>query len=258
MNYNLMYSSGHITMGTSADDLFDKSGKNKNSLHYKYNQFLVSPYMPRRYNNYNYYPIVNKISKNSNQNSEFNEEKDNNLDDSFGETEIYYPKPNNYNSIYTQKFSKKYRNFYNHPYYSNQTESYNYNARYDNNYNNPIMIKENQPNINGVKTPEYQIKKEIQYQRTPNKYTSYKEYQNDNKMGYSYDEQNLQNNKYNNYRRFDDYYYPLYNNEQRLRSPKISKIAENNFLNQDLNKYQYSTPSIQDKNRRLYLAQNNA
>ena len=30
MNYNLMYSSGHITMGTSADDLFDKSGKNKN------------------------------------------------------------------------------------------------------------------------------------------------------------------------------------------------------------------------------------
>ena len=258
MNYNLMYSSGHITMGTSADDLFDKSGKNKNSLHYKYNQFLVSPYMPRRYNNYNYYPIVNKISKNSNQNSEFNEEKDNNLDDSFGETEIYYPKPNNYNSIYTQKFSKKYRNFYNHPYYSNQTESYNYNARYDNNYNNPIVIKENQPNINGVKTPEYQIKKEIQYQRTPNKYTSYKEYQNDNKMGYSYDEQNLQNNKYNNYRRFDDYYYPLYNNEQRLRSPKISKIAENNFLNQDLNKYQYSTPSIQDKNRRLYLAQNNA
>jgi len=258
MNYNLMYSSGHITMGTSADDLFDKSGKNKNSLHYKYNQFLVSPYMPRRYNNYNYYPIVNKISKNSNQNSEFNEEKDNNLDDSFGETEIYYPKPNNYNSIYTQKFSKKYRNFYNHPYYSNQTESYNYNARYDNNYNNPIMIKENQPNINGVKTPEYQIKKEIQYQRTPNKYTSYKEYQNDNKMGYSYDEQNLQNNKYNNYRRFDDYYYPSYNNEQRLRSPKISKIAENNFLNQDLNKYQYSTPSIQDKNRRLYLAQNNA
>lgn len=258
MNYNLMYSSGHITMGTSADDLFDKSGKNKNSLHYKYNQFLVSPYMPRRYNNYNYYPIVNKISRNSNQNSEFNEEKDNNLDDSFGETEIYYPKPNNYNSIYTQKFSKKYRNFYNHPYYSNQTESYNYNARYDNNYNNPIMIKENQPNINGVKTPEYQIKKEIQYQRTPNKYTSYKEYQNDNKMGYSYDEQNLQNNKYNNYRRFDDYYYPSYNNEQRLRSPKISKIAENNFLNQDLNKYQYSTPSIQDKNRRLYLAQNNA
>ena len=258
MNYNLMYSSGHITMGTSADDLFDKSGKNKNSLHYKYNQFLVSPYMPRRYNNYNYYPIVNKISKNSNQNSEFNEEKDNNLDDSFGETEIYYPKPNNYNSIYTQKFSKKYRNFYNHPYYSNQTESYNYNARYDNNYNNPIVIKENQPNINGVKTPEYQIKKEIQYQRTPNKYTSYKEYQNDNKMGYSYDEQNLQNNKYNNYRRFDDYYYPSYNNEQRLRSPKISKIAENNFLNQDLNKYQYSTPSIQDKNRRLYLAQNNA
>lgn len=258
MNYNLMYSSGHITMGTSADDLFDKSGKNKNSLHYKYNQFLVSPYMPRRFNNYNYYPIVNKISRNSNQNSEFNEEKDNNLDDSFGETEIYYPKPNNYNSIYTQKFSKKYRNFYNHPYYSNQTESYNYNARYDNNYNNPIMIKENQPNINGVKTPEYQIKKEIQYQRTPNKYTSYKEYQNDNKMGYSYDEQNLQNNKYNNYRRFDDYYYPSYNNEQRLRSPKISKIAENNFLNQDLNKYQYSTPSIQDKNRRLYLAQNNA
>ena len=27
MNYNLMYSSSHITMGTSADDLFDKSGK---------------------------------------------------------------------------------------------------------------------------------------------------------------------------------------------------------------------------------------
>ena len=35
-----MYSSGHINMGTSADDLFDKSGKNKNSLHYKYNQYV--------------------------------------------------------------------------------------------------------------------------------------------------------------------------------------------------------------------------
>ena len=255
MNFNLMYSSGHINMGTSADDLFDKSGKNKNSLHYKYNQFLVSPYMPRKYNYY----IDNKISRYSNQDSDINEEKENHLDDSFGETEIYYPKPNNYNSIYTQKFSKKFRNFYNHPYYSNQTENYNYNnPRYDNNYNNPIILNKHQPNINGVKTPEYQIKKEIQYQRTPNKYTSYKEYQNNNLMGRSYDEQNLQNNKYNNYRRFDDYYYPSYNSEQRLKSPKISRIAENNFLNQDLNKYQYSTPGIQDKRRRIYLEQNNA
>ena len=255
MNFNLMYSSGHINMGTSADDLFDKSGKNKNSLHYKYNQFLVSPYMPRKYN----FPNVNRISRYSNQDSEFNEEKENHLDDSFGETEIYYPKPNNYNSIYTQKFSKKFRNYYNHPYYSNPTENYNYiNPRYDNNYNNPIILNKQQPNINGVKTPEYQIKKEIQYQRTPNKYTSYKEYQNDNLMGHSDDEQNLQNNKYNNYKRFDDYYYPSYNRDQRLKSPKISKIAENNFLNQDLNKYKYSTPGIQDKRRRIYLEENNA
>ena len=215
MNFNLMYSSGHINMGTSADDLFDKSGKNKNSLHYKYNQFLVSPYMPRRYN----FPIVSKISRNQNQNSEFNEEKENQLDDSFGETEIYYPKPNNYNSIYTQKFSKKFRNYYNHPYYSNQTENYNYNnARYDNNYNNPMLLKERQPNINGVKTPEYQIKKEIQYQRTPNKNTSYKDNQNDNMMGYSYDEQNFQNNTQQNFQQYSPYqqFNPQYNSQQFL------------------------------------------
>ena len=48
-----MYSDSHITMGTSSDDLFDKSGQNQNSLHYKYNKFLISPYLQRRYNSFN-------------------------------------------------------------------------------------------------------------------------------------------------------------------------------------------------------------
>ena len=64
MNFNLMYSNSHITMGTSADDLFDKSGKNQNSLHYKYNKFLVSPYLSREYK----YSFANNESKNNENN----------------------------------------------------------------------------------------------------------------------------------------------------------------------------------------------
>ena len=84
-----------------------KSGKNQNSLHYKYNKFLVSPYRPRGYNYY----LTSDLPKNSKNNLEFGESKENGLDDSLGETEIYYPKPNNYNSIYTQKFSKKFKKY---------------------------------------------------------------------------------------------------------------------------------------------------
>ena len=49
MDYNLMFSNGHVTVGTSADNIFDKNGHNKNSLHYKYNQFLISPYLERKF-----------------------------------------------------------------------------------------------------------------------------------------------------------------------------------------------------------------
>ena len=106
MDFNLMYSNSHITMGTSSDDLiFDKTGKNQNSLHFKYNKFLVSPYLERKYNNYNKSPIFE---------NQKNEEKNNNNNydyESFGETNIFYPKPNYYNNIYTQKFSKKNKKF---------------------------------------------------------------------------------------------------------------------------------------------------
>mgnify|MGYP007070025422 CR=1 FL=1 len=65
MNIKLMYIDNHITIGTSSDDLFDKSGQNQNSLHYKYNKFLISPYLERRYNGFNCEQIL-KIIKTMN------------------------------------------------------------------------------------------------------------------------------------------------------------------------------------------------
>ena len=233
MNYNLMYSNSHITMGTSADDLFDKSGKNPNSLHYKYNKFLVSPYLPRNYN----YSLM-KTQNTQSKDDENNDSKQIEKEESLGETQMYYPKPNNYNSIYTQRYSKKYKNIYNNPYnnyLSYPTDNYNYR-------NNPTRI--DRENFFSVKTPDYQIKKEIQYQRTPDKYN--------NKYHNTDNEQIQDNNIYNNYRRYDDYYYPNNKNE-RYNSPTISKIAENNFINQDFNRNQYSTPGIENKQRNIYL-----
>ena len=240
MNFNLMYSNGHITMGTSADDLFDKSGKNQNSLHYKYNKFLVSPYLPRGYK----YSLTNSESKNN----ENNDSKENENDNPLGETQMYYPKPNNYNSIYTQRFSKKYKDFYNNPYLSYPTDNYDCNNIKNIYKNNPIKLIDKYQNFNTVKTPDYQIKKEIQYQKTPDKYKDYK-INNSNEEW-----QNQNNNIYNNYRRYDDYY-PS-NKMKRYNSSVISKIAEDNFINQDFNnKNQYSTPGIEEKRRRMYLSQ---
>ena len=107
----MMYSNSHITMGTSSDDLiFDKTGQNQNSLHFKYNKFLISPYLERKYNNYN----KNSIFENQKNDEQNNNIKNNNYDfESFGETNIFYPKPNYYNNIYTQRFSKKYKKYYN-------------------------------------------------------------------------------------------------------------------------------------------------
>ena len=158
-----MYSNSHITMGTSSDDLFDKSGKNQNSLHYKYNKFLTSPYLERKYNNYYANPIFEN-QKNDEGNKNYIDLDDNY--DSFGETNIYYPKPNYYNNIYTQRFSKKYKRFYN---YNNLTSNYMGNNTdngpldYYNNQNRNINSRNNrfkkEHNINKLKTPEYQIKK---------------------------------------------------------------------------------------------------
>ena len=238
MNFNLMYSNGHITMGTSADDLFDKSGKNQNSLHYKYNKFLVSPYLPRGYK----YSLSNTESKNN----ENNDSKENENDNPLGETQMYYPKPNNYNSIYTQRFSKKYKNYYNNPYLSFPTDNYNSNNIYK---DNPIRLIDKDQNFNTIKTPDYKIKKEIQYQKTPDKYKDYKINNNNEEW------QNQNNNIYNNYKRFDDYYSSS-NKMERYNSPVISKIAEKNFINREFNnKEQYSTPGIEEKRRRMYLSQ---
>ena len=234
-----MYSSSHITMGTSADDLFDKSGKNQNSLHYKYNKFLVSPYLPRGYK----YSLANKESKNN----ENNDSKENENDNPLGETQMYYPKPNNYNSIYTQRFSKKYKDYYNNPYLSYPTDNYDSNNIKNIYKNNPIRLIDKDQNFNAVKTPDYQIKKEIQYQKTPDKNKDYQINKNND------DWQNQDNNVYNNYKRFDDYY--LSNKIERYNSPVISKIAENNFINQEFNKNKYSTPGIEEKRRRMYLSQ---
>ena len=231
-------------MGTSSDDLiFDKSGKNQNSLHYKYNKFLVSPYMPFGYN-YSLSKSPTKIKEN-------NDSKEYDFDDSLGDIQVHYPKPNYYNSIYTQKFSKKYKNYYNnYPNYAGSpTENYNYNNYKYISRNNPIKVIENDNTFNTVKTPEYQIKKEIQYQKTPEKY------KNENENIYMADGQN---NKYNNYKRYDDYYSPS-NKMERYNSSVITKIARNNFINQDLNnKNLFMTPGAQEKRRRIYLSNLNA
>ena len=238
-----MYSNSHINMGTSADDLFDKSGKNQNSLHYKYNKFLVSPYLPRNYNH--------SLIELNNNTKEFKENKENEIDDSLGETHMYYPKPNNYNSIYTQRFSKKYKDFYYNPNYIGSPTYNNFNNVYT---NNPIRIRENNLNINTVKTPDYQIKKEIQYQRTPDKYNN--NIQNNKNEDILYNDQN-QNNKYNNYKRYDDYYSSSNKIEQRYKSPVITKIAENNFINKEFNNNNHLfSPGMPDKRWRLYYSQN--
>ena len=224
MNFNLMYSNSHITMGTSSDDLiFDKTGKNQNSLHFKYNKFLVSPYLERKYNNYNKIPIFE---------NQKNEEKNNNNNydyESFGETNIFYPKPNYYNNIYTQKFSKKYKKFYIN---NNISQSNLANNNIINNYINPNMninsrnnrfIRNQDFNINKIKTPDYQIRKEIEMQKTPD--------------------------KYNNYKRYDDYYFKTANKENEKYSPSILKnMARNNLMNPN-----YSSPYIQRQTRNYYL-----
>ena len=211
-------------MGTSSDDLiFDKTGKNQNSLHFKYNKFLVSPYLERKYNNYNKIPIFE---------NQKNEEKNNNNNydyESFGETNIFYPKPNYYNNIYTQKFSKKYKKFYIN---NNISQSNLANNNIINNYINPNMninsrnnrfIRNQDFNINKIKTPDYQIRKEIEMQKTPD--------------------------KYNNYKRYDDYYFKTANKENEKYSPSILKnMARNNLMNPN-----YSSPYIQRQTRNYYL-----
>ena len=212
MNFNLMYSNSHITMGTSSDDLFDKSGKNQNSLHYKYNKFLISPYLERKFNSYN---TNSTFENNKNNELTTNDKKQINFInnyESFGETNIYYPKPNYYNNIYTQRFSKRYKKIYNNDYNNlssnyigNNTDTYNY---YNQNQNiNPRNNRyKSEIKMNKIKTPEYQIKKEIEIQKTPE--------------------------KYNNYRRYDDYYFNTTNKNTQHNNPStLSKFAQNNFIN---------------------------
>ena len=232
MNFNLMYSNSHITMGTSSDDLFDKSGQNQNSLHYKYNKFLISPYLERKYNSYssNSFFENQKNKELNNRNYNINP---NNSYDSFGETNIFYPKPNYYNNIYTQRFSKRFKKYYNHNYNNisanyirNNIDAYDYFNKNSNinSRNNRFMDE----NINKMKTPEYQIKKEIQIQKTPE--------------------------KFNNYRRYDDYYYKTSNKDKQNYNPSIlSQFAENNFINQRYNnRREFSSNFAQDHARKMY------
>ena len=227
----MMYSNSHITMGTSSDDLiFDKTGQNQNSLHFKYNKFLISPYLERKYNNYNKNSIFEN-QKNDEQNNNIN--INNNYDfESFGETNIFYPKPNYYNNIYTQRFSKKYKKYYN-----NNTNNNIYQNNLANNsdiypFRNQNMIINSRNNkfnripdfnINKIKTPDYQIRKEIEMQKTPE--------------------------KYNNYRRYDDYYFKTTNKEKEQFNPSIlTNMAKNNLMIPN-----YSSPYIQRQTRKYYL-----
>ena len=234
MNFNLMYSNSHITMGTSSDDLFEKTGQNQNSLHYKYNKFLISPYLERKYNNYSNNSLFEN-QKNNELNNNTNQMGFNNSYDSFGETSIYYPKPNYYNNIYTQRYSKRYKKYYNNN-YNNISSNYirNNSGPYQNyNHYQNIISRNNKfkngTNANKLKTPEYQIKKEIQIQKTPD--------------------------KYNNYQRYDDYYHNSANKNRSNYNPSmLSQFAENNFINQKYNKRkEYSSPFTQDLSRKIYL-----
>ena len=227
----MMYSNSHITMGTSSDDLiFDKTGQNQNSLHFKYNKFLISPYLERKYNNYNKNSIFEN-QKNEEQNNNIN--INNNYDfESFGETNIFYPKPNYYNNIYTQRFSKKYKKYYNNNTNNNiyQNNLVNNNDIYPfRNQNMNINSRNNKFNripdfnINKIKTPDYQIRKEIEMQKTPE--------------------------KYNNYRRYDDYYFKTTNKEKEQFNPSVlTNMAKNNLMNPN-----YSSPYIQRQTRKYYL-----
>ena len=227
MDFNLMYSNSHITMGTSSDDLiFDKTGKNKNSLHYKYNKFLISPYLERKYNNYS----KNSIFENQKNNEPKNTINNDYDFESFGETNIFYPKPNYYNNIYTQRFSKKYKKFYNNNNnninqnnLANNSDIYKYRnlSTNINSRNNKIRIPNF--NINKIKTPNYQIRKEIELQRTPE--------------------------KYHNYKRYDDYYSNTINKEKEdINSSVLTSMAKNNLMNPN-----YSSPYLPRQTRKYYL-----
>ena len=97
-----------------------------------------------------------------------------------------------------------------------------------NNMNSSNNIFKNDTRITNLKTPDYQIKKEIEIQKTPD--------------------------KYNNYRRYDDYYSNTINKERENYSPSnISKITGNNFINKQYNKNQFSSPYIQRQTRKYYL-----
>ena len=233
MNFNLMYSNSHITMGTSSDDLFDKSGRNQNSLHFKYNKFLISPYLERKYQN-----SIFENNKNNEQNNK------NTIDikpyESVGETNIYYPKPNYYNNIYTQRYSKNFKKYYSNYALSNYSPNFSDNYIINNNRKKDIISRNIRLrkglSLNNANTFDYQIKKEIEIQKTPEK--------DKNKF---YEE-----NKFNNYKRYDDYY--LNNNKNgENKQRNISKIAQNNLINSEFkNKNQYFSPIRSYENRRIY------
>ena len=133
---------------------------------------------------------------------------------------------------------------------SNKTTDNTFNYMY---MNTPMKLKEENLNINPVKTPYYQIKKEIEYQKTPDKYNNNNNNNNyNNNYNKSYNKFD-QNNMYNNYRRYDDYYTGSNKIEKRYKSPNLSKIAQNNFFNQDFNYNNHLfSPGVQDKRKRMY------
>ena len=146
-----MFSTGHINIGTSTDDVYFKS-RNQNNLFNKYNKFLVNPYLPRLYN----HSFGNKNNKG------YNDSKDS--DDSLGETHIFYPKPNNYNNIYTQRYSKKYKDYYN----TSNNVNKSCNVKVNNYLDNYSSSKDKNNQIDIIKYPKIpnnQIKHEIQFQK---------------------------------------------------------------------------------------------
>ena len=222
-----MFSNKHINVGSSSDDLFFKS-RNPNNLSNKFNKFLISSYLPNDYN----YSIFNRNPKNY--------EKPKDSEEPIWETNIYYPKPNYYNNIYTQRYSKKYQNFYSPNNYSPNPKYY----KLINNYeiNNKRNIIQNTDNNQGM--PKYQIRKEIRYEHTPEpeeKKESENNYKKNNKLFLSFDYENKYKNDY----------YNMFRNNKREESPIISEISRKNFLN--INPYKNNFEVEEQKRRRRLL-----
>lgn len=213
-----LYTKGHVILSNSANNIFSKSDNNKDLYHYKYNQFLVSPYLHR-------YPKINTEGLNGNNEDTYCNLFNDIYDGTVKDIQMYYPKPNNYNDIYSQRYSKKFKNYFNTYDYENTSVP-----------NMNTNIYENNLGYKFRKTPNYQIKKEIEYQNSPE---DSKYYYNRQMAPLSHLYKQSNNYRFSNrvdankkiFDRSNSSTQVRDRNEERFGSSRIRKIAEENFIN---------------------------